>query len=66
MTKRYDAKMIWTVVPYVLTFPLYSGFYMRLMRFYAYLEEWIAEASRKDAYAPRRVAAVVYAKDVKY
>lgn len=53
--KRYDAKMIWTIAPYLLTFSIFNGMFMRLIRFYAFYEEWVHRASYHDTYSPSRV-----------
>ncbi|AWN41786.1 hypothetical protein DK389_16355 [Methylobacterium durans] len=47
------------LVPFILTFGLYSGFLMRLVRLYAYLEEMIFYASYRDSYVPQRVLDVL-------
>jgi hypothetical protein len=54
--KRYDAKMVWTIAPYLLTSGIFRGMFMRLIRFYAYYEEWVHRASYNDAYSPSRVS----------
>ena len=48
----------WRYLPYVLYLPgfgLYSGLFMRAVRLWAYLEEWIFDRSRSDNYVPTRV-----------
>ncbi len=41
--------------PYLLVYGMFQGYVMRMVRFYAYVEEWCFRASRRDAYAPKRV-----------
>jgi hypothetical protein len=55
ITRRYDARMVWAIAPYLLTFSLYNGVFMRLVRLYAYYEEWIHRRSYKDSYSPSRI-----------
>jgi cellulose synthase/poly-beta-1,6-N-acetylglucosamine synthase-like glycosyltransferase len=52
---RHDAKMVWTIAPYLLTFGMFKGMFMRLVRFYAYYEEWVHRASYNDTFSPSRV-----------
>ena len=52
---RYDSRIVLTIAPYVLTFGLFNGVFMRMVRFYAYYEEWIHRASFHDTYSPTRV-----------
>lgn len=54
--KRYDWRMILSIAPYLLTFGLYNGVFMRCVRLYAYYEEWVHRASILDSYSPRRVS----------
>ena len=53
---RYSAGMVWTIAPYILTFGLYNGVFMRCVRLHAYWEEWIYRASARDSYSPSRVS----------
>lgn len=53
---RYDWRMIISIAPYLLTFGLYNGAFMRCVRLYAYYEEWVHRASIRDSYSPRRVS----------
>lgn len=55
VTHRYDARMVWTVTPYLLTFSFYNGIFMRLVRLHAYYEEWVHRRSYQDSYSPSRV-----------
>lgn len=55
VTRRYDARMVWTIAPYLLTFNLYNGVFMRLVRLYAYYEEWVHRRSYQDSYSPSRI-----------
>lgn len=48
--------MVFTIIPYVLTFGLYNGIFMRCVRLYAYYEEWVYRASSRDSYSPSRVS----------
>ncbi|HEY5795821.1 MAG TPA: glycosyltransferase [Bosea sp. (in: a-proteobacteria)] len=53
---RYSSKMVFSVAPYLLTFGLYNGVFMRCVRLYAYYEEWVHRASMRDSYSPLRVS----------
>ena len=54
--RRYDSSMVFVILPYLLTFGLYNGIFMRCVRLYAYYEEWIYRASTLDSYSPLRVS----------
>jgi cellulose synthase/poly-beta-1,6-N-acetylglucosamine synthase-like glycosyltransferase len=54
--RRYDSRMVWSIAPYLLTFGLYNGVFMRCVRLYAYYEEWVHRASSSDSYSPSRVS----------
>ena len=54
--RRYDSKMIVRIFPYLLTYGLYNGVFMRCVRLYAYFEEWVHRASTRDSYSPSRVS----------
>ena len=54
--QRYSSSMVFTIIPYVLTFGLYNGIFMRCVRLYAYYEEWVYRASSRDSYSPSRVS----------
>ena len=54
--RRYDWRMVISITPYLLTFGLYNGVFMRCVRLYAYYEEWVHRASIRDSYSPRRVS----------
>lgn len=56
VSNRYPARMIWTIAPYLLTYGLFNGGLMRLVRLYAYYEEWVLRASRRDSYSPSRIS----------
>lgn len=43
------------LLPYALTFGLFNGLFMRLIRVSAYLEEWLFNSSAKDEYVPQKV-----------
>lgn len=60
--RRYGAGMVWTIAPYILTFGLYNGVFMRCVRLYAYWEEWIYRASSRDSYSPSRVSRQAHSK----
>lgn len=53
---RYDSRMVVSILPYLLTFGLYNGVFMRCVRLYAYYEEWVHRASTRDSYSPLRVS----------
>lgn len=54
--RRYSSKMVFSIAPYVLTFGIYNGVFMRCVRLYAYYEEWVYRASSRDSYSPSRVS----------
>lgn len=54
--RRYDLRMVLSIAPYLLTFGLYNGVFMRCVRLYSYYEEWVHRASVRDSYSPRRVS----------
>ena len=54
--KRYDGRMVWIMAPYLLTFGAFNGIFMRLVRLYAFYEEWVFRASLTDSYSPSRVS----------
>lgn len=54
--RRYDWRMVLSIAPYLPTFGLYNGVFMRCVRLYAYYEEWVHRASVRDSYSPRRVS----------
>ncbi|WP_332685092.1 glycosyltransferase [Bosea sp. (in: a-proteobacteria)] len=58
--RRYNSGMVWTIAPYILTFGIYNGIFMRCVRLYAYCEEWIYRASARDSYSPSRVSRQAY------
>lgn len=60
--RRYNSKVIYTVLPYVFTFGIYNGMFMRCVRLYAYCEEWVYRASARDSYSPSRVSRQAYRK----
>ncbi len=50
----------WELARYLLYVPgysLFNGFLMRTVRLFAYIQEWIFDASRRDSYVPPRVSA---------
>lgn len=55
MARRFDRATILAVAPYLLVFGLYNGVFMRLVRLYAYWEEWVYRRSFEDSYSPSRV-----------
>lgn len=42
-------------MPYVFGYSLFNGIFMRLLRLAAYLQEWLFDASSRDAYVPAKV-----------
>lgn len=48
----------WPLLPYVLGYSIFNGFFMRLVRIAAYLQEWIFKASYSDSYVPEKVQMV--------
>jgi len=49
----------WRYLSYALYLPgygLYAGFFLRAVRLWAYLQEWVFDASRRDSYVPARVS----------
>lgn len=53
---RYNTNMVLSIFPYLLTFGLYNGIFMRGVRLYSYYEEWVHRASMRDSYSPLRVS----------
>jgi len=45
----------WPLLPYVPGYSLFNGLVMRFIRLAAYLQEWIFDASYRDAYVPQKV-----------
>ncbi|MFY0613014.1 MAG: glycosyltransferase family 2 protein [Hyphomicrobiaceae bacterium] len=41
---------------YLPAYSLYTSVFMRLVRLWAYIDEWAFDSSRKDSYVPERVA----------
>lgn len=41
--------------PYVFGYSLFNGFFMRFIRLAAYAQEWVFQASYRDAYVPEKV-----------
>lgn len=62
VTQRFDARLVWKVAPYLLTYSVAYSFYLRFVRLYAYFEEWVYRKSREDSYVPRRVARQAHAR----
>ena len=48
--------MIRAIGPYLITFSIYNGVFMRFVRLYAYYEEWVHRRSYQDSYSPSRVS----------
>jgi cellulose synthase/poly-beta-1,6-N-acetylglucosamine synthase-like glycosyltransferase len=44
-----------SLLPYVVAYSFYNGFFMRFMRLAAYLDEWIFKSSYLDSYVPQKV-----------
>lgn len=47
----------WRFAPYMLIYGLFQSYYMRFVRLYAYMDEWIYSTSRNDSFAPPKVNA---------
>ncbi len=47
-----------SMIPYVVGYSVFSGFFMRFIRLAAYVQEWVFKASYSDAYVPTKVHAV--------
>lgn len=45
----------WPLLPYVPGYSLFNGLIMRFIRLFAYLQEWVFDASYRDAYVPQKV-----------
>ncbi len=43
------------LLPYTVAYSFYNGFFMRIIRLAAYLDEWIFDSSYKDSYVPQKV-----------
>lgn len=56
IANRLQTNVVMAVAPYVLTFSLFNGIFMRLVRLYSYYEEWVHRRSYQDSYSPSRVA----------
>jgi len=41
--------------PYAITFGLFNGYFMRFVRLWAYLEEFVFRKSYRDSYVPQRI-----------
>jgi glycosyltransferase involved in cell wall biosynthesis len=55
VSRRFDARTIIGLLPYVVTFGVFNGYVMRSVRLWAYFEEWVFRVSYKDSYVPQRV-----------
>jgi cellulose synthase/poly-beta-1,6-N-acetylglucosamine synthase-like glycosyltransferase len=55
VTRRRSRPSTASLFLFALTFGLYNGYFMRAVRIYAYLEEWLFLRSFKDSYVPGRV-----------
>lgn len=47
----------WRFAPFMLIYGLFQSYWMRFVRLYAYLDEWIYSTSRNDSFAPPKVNA---------
>jgi cellulose synthase/poly-beta-1,6-N-acetylglucosamine synthase-like glycosyltransferase len=56
VARRYDAPMVRVIGPYIITFSIYNGIFMRFVRLYACYEEWVHRRSYHDSYSPSRVS----------
>lgn len=45
----------WPLLPYVPGYSLFNSLIMRFIRLAAYLQEWVFDASYRDAYVPQKV-----------
>ncbi|GGF05348.1 glycosyltransferase family 2 protein [Stappia taiwanensis] len=52
---RFPARTVLELLPFLLTSGLFNGGVMRLVRLYAYFEEWVFRTSKDDRYSPSRV-----------
>ncbi|MGF1640915.1 MAG: glycosyltransferase [Rhodospirillales bacterium] len=50
-----DRPGLWRVWPYILPYGAFNAFFMRGIRIYAYVQEWIFRTSYSDSYIPERV-----------
>jgi cellulose synthase/poly-beta-1,6-N-acetylglucosamine synthase-like glycosyltransferase len=55
LADRYDRNMIRNIFPYIFTFNIFNGIFLRFVRLYAYYEEWVHRRSYQDSYSPSRV-----------
>lgn len=51
-----DRKNIWTKIIYVPLYPLYMGYYMRIIRTIAYIDEFFFYDSYKDNWNPKKTS----------
>ncbi|MXN63327.1 glycosyltransferase [Stappia sp. GBMRC 2046] len=59
VTGRFGAKTVFELLPFLLTSGLFNGMFLRLVRLYAYFEEWVFDASKDDSYQPSRVRSIL-------
>jgi hypothetical protein len=48
----------WPNLPYLLGYSIFTSFFMRLVRLWAYVEEWLLFASANDNYVPLKVRSI--------
>jgi len=51
-----ENKSMWTKIIYVPLYPLYMGYYMRIIRTIAYIDEYLFYDSYKDVWNPRKTS----------
>jgi cellulose synthase/poly-beta-1,6-N-acetylglucosamine synthase-like glycosyltransferase len=50
--------VFWRYLPYLLGFSIFQSYYMRCVRLWAYIEEWMLFASTRDNYVPEKVRVI--------
>lgn len=48
-------KRSYELIPFLIGYTVFNGVYMRFVRLFAYMQEWIFQASYKDTYVPDKV-----------
>jgi hypothetical protein len=46
------------LLPYLVGYSVFNGFFMRFFRLAAYLQEWLFDASSSDTFSPSKVRLV--------
>ena len=44
-----------SIIPFIVGYSFFNGMFMRFMRLFAYIQEWVFQASYKDTYVPEKV-----------